>query len=87
MSTLSNKTVPLLATDIWFDQDKLYVNLSDGREIGIPLEWFPRLKNATPEQKSKWKLIGKGIGIHWSEIDEDIAVECLIQPEAFPILL
>jgi len=85
MSILSNRSAPILAMDVWFDQDKLYVRLSDGREIGVPVEWFPKLKNATGEQRAKWRLIGKGIGICWGEIDEDIPVEFLLQPEAFPI--
>jgi len=53
--------------------------LEDGRELSIPLEWFPRLRKATEEQLNKWRLIGKGEGIHWDEIDEDISVENLLE--------
>ena len=67
------------AIDIAFENSKMIVFLEDGRELSIPLEWFPRLRKATAEQLSKWRLIGKGEGIHWSEIDEDISVENLLE--------
>ena len=66
------------AVDIWFTEDMLYVRLEDSREVGVPLEWFPKLRNATEPQKNNWRLIGHGIGIHWEEIDEDISVRKLI---------
>lgn len=62
-----------------FTEDALLVNLSDGREVSVPLEWFPRLRNATPEQRNNWRFIARGIGIHWEEIDEDIAVTTLLR--------
>ncbi len=55
------------------------VALSDGREISVPLEWFPRLRDASPKQRKNWRLIAKGIGIHWEDIDEDIAVSTLLR--------
>jgi hypothetical protein len=67
------------AVDIAFENSKMIVFLEDGRELSIPLEWFPRLRKATSEQLNKWRLIGKGEGIHWSEIDEDISVENLLE--------
>ena len=72
-------TISVLAIDVKFTADAMLVNLSDGREISIPLEWFPRLRNATPEQRKKWRFISRGIGIHWEEIDEDIAVTTLLR--------
>jgi hypothetical protein len=48
--------------------DSLHVILADGREISAPLEWFPRLRNATDDQSKNWRLIGDGIEIHWKEI-------------------
>lgn len=66
------------AIDIAFENSKMIVFLEDGRELSIPLEWFPRLRKATSEELSKWRLIGKGEGIHWPEIDEDISVENLL---------
>ena len=61
--------------------DKLRVVLSDGRDVGVPLSWFPRLLNATEEQRRNWRIIGPGTGIHWEAIDEDIAVEDLLASE------
>ncbi|MDI6711399.1 MAG: DUF2442 domain-containing protein [Bacillota bacterium] len=48
-----------------FSDDMLYTRLSDGREIGVPIAWFPRLQNATPEARARWSFIGRGIGIRW----------------------
>ena len=58
--------------------DTLSVELSDGRSIAVPITWFPRLLNATKKERSNWRLIGKGQGIHWEDIDEDINIEGLI---------
>jgi hypothetical protein len=68
-----------MASTIWFNGEMMYIRLLDGREIGVPLEWFPRLRDATNEQRGKWRLIGKGIGIHWDELDEDISVSALLK--------
>ena len=59
-------------------EDTLSVDLSDGRTISVPLEWFPRLVQATAEERNNWRLIGKGHGIHWENLDEDISVEGLL---------
>jgi len=66
------------AEDVRVIEDTLTVDLSDGRTISVPLEWFPRLLNATPQERRNWRLIGKGQGIHWEGIDEDISVEGLL---------
>ncbi len=66
------------ATNLSFTEDKMVVFLNDGRELAVPLEWFPRLRDATPEQLNNWRFIGSGEGIHWSELDEDILVERLL---------
>jgi hypothetical protein len=66
------------ATCVRFGQDTMHVHLSDGREISVPLEWFPRLRNASDEQRGNWRLIGRGVGIHWPDIDEDISVAGLL---------
>jgi len=58
--------------------DTLSVDLSDGKTISVPLEWFPRLVHATLEERNNWRLIGKGHGIHWEDIDEDISVKGLL---------
>jgi hypothetical protein len=59
-------------------EDTLSVDLSDGRTIAVPLAWFPRLLHATRQERTDWRLIGKGHGIHWTELDEDISVEGLL---------
>jgi len=75
MSTL---TFEANATKIWFDNENMWVALTDGRQFSIPLLYFPRLLNATPEQRNNYELSGGGTGIHWEEIDEDISVPGLI---------
>ena len=63
------------AENVKVTDDTLSVDLSDGRTISVPLEWFPRLVHATLEERNNWRLIGKGHGIHWEDIDEDISVK------------
>ena len=67
------------AINILFSDSKMIVFLEDGRELLIPLEWFPRLRKATVEQLSKWRFIGNGEGVHWEEIDEDISIKNLLE--------
>ena len=67
-----------LAADLKCRRDALVAVLEDGRQISVPLAWFPRLQNATPAQRKNWRLIGGGIGIHWEDIDEDVSVESLL---------
>jgi Protein of unknown function (DUF2442) len=76
MSTLRIRTAQ--AKKVYFDVERLHVELADGREISVPLNWFPRLENATHEQRQQWELIGPGVGIHWESIDEDISVAGLL---------
>ncbi len=79
MNTLSvHSPTAVLALNVRFTDDALIVALSDGRGISAPLEWFPRLRDATPKQRKNWRLIAKGIGIHWEDVDEDIAVSTLL---------
>lgn len=68
-----------LAEAVRFSEDAMVVRLADGREVSVPLEWFPRLRNATPQQRENWRLIAGGIGIHWEDVDEDIAVTTLLR--------
>jgi hypothetical protein len=63
-----------LATDVIFGAAAFRVVLEDGRELSVPIDWFPRLRRATGEQRANWRLIGRGEGIHWPDIDEDISV-------------
>jgi hypothetical protein len=77
MNTLVINIEPL-AQQVVCTEDAIKVELNDGREISVPLVWFPRLLHATPEQRKNWRLIADGVGIHWDEIDEDISVESLL---------
>ena len=66
------------AIGVHFDDNALKVTLADGREISAPLEWFPRLRDATSGERSRWRLIGRGQGIHWEALDEDVSVNALL---------
>jgi len=66
------------AQDVRITSDTLSVDLGDGRTISVPLAWFPRLVHATSQERSNWRLIGKGQGIHWEGVDEDISIEGLL---------
>ena len=63
---------------IWFDDFKFFILLEDGREIAVPLDWFPKLRDATEKQRQNRRLIGRGEGIHFEDLDEDILVEALL---------
>lgn len=77
MSTLTiNKSSN--AVEVWFTEIQMVVRLDDGREIAVPIDWFPRLRDATEKERNNWRLIGGGEGIHWEDIDEDILVEGLL---------
>jgi hypothetical protein len=68
----------MLIKNLSFNDGVLQIFLANSREIRIPLEWFPKLRDAAPSQRQDWRLIGKGIGIHWPELDEDLSLEGLI---------
>ena len=76
-SSLNEITIPA-ATNVSVTDDTLTVDLSDGRSISVPLAWYPRLVHASKKERKKWRLIGRGEGVHWPELDEDISVEALI---------
>ncbi len=66
------------ATAVNFSEDTLVVHLEDGRSLSVPLEWFPRLRDAQDKDRRNWRFIGKGYGIHWPTLDEDISVPGLL---------
>ncbi|MGH8659247.1 MAG: DUF2442 domain-containing protein [Gammaproteobacteria bacterium] len=66
------------AENITVTENTLSVDLSDGRTISVPLAWYPRLTYASRSEQNNWRLIGKGYGIHWEDLDEDISVEGLL---------
>ncbi len=59
-------------------EDTLVVDLMDGRTASVPLAWYPRLLHGKAEERSNWRLIGKGEGIHWPDLDEDISIESIL---------
>jgi hypothetical protein len=69
------------ASQLKFSEDSLIVDLTDGRTITVPLEWFPKLRDASDKDKNSWRFIGQGLGIHWDKLDEDLSVKGLLQPE------
>lgn len=71
-----------VAENVTVTRDTLSVDLSDGRTISVPLAWFPRLIHGTRKERDNWRLIGKGYGIHWEDLDEDISVENLLLGQA-----
>lgn len=66
------------ASDLSFSDKKMKIIMEDGREISIPLEWFPSLRNASATKLNNWRFIGEGEGIHWEDLDEDLLVSELI---------
>lgn len=77
MSTLAQAKTPL-AKNVSFRAGRMYVLLSDGREIGVPVAWFPRLDHAAPSQLANWRFTGGGLGIHFPDLDEDISIAGLL---------
>ncbi len=66
------------AKRIWFDEENMWLELTDGRKLSVPLAYFPRLLHASQGQRQKYELSGGGTGIHWEELDEDISVSGLL---------
>lgn len=74
------KTLPSkpIAARVRFDADNMWVDLVDGRQLAVPLAYFPRLLHATPAERGKYETSGGGTGLHWDHLDEDISVEGLL---------
>lgn len=70
--------------NVRFIGEMLSVDLMDGRNIRVPIAWYPRLLGATPAQRRKWKIAGGGYGIHWEELDEDLSTEGLLRGAPAP---
>jgi hypothetical protein len=83
MSTFQPTRIEMtdVATHVELTDDELIVTLADGRAVSAPLVWFPRLLNASAEQRQRWQLIGAGEGIHWPDIDEDLSIAGLLRGE------
>jgi hypothetical protein len=67
------------ANRAWFDDETMWVGLTDDRVIGVPLTWFPRLLTATPAQRARFQISASGQGLHWEELDEDISIAGLLR--------
>lgn len=68
----------VIAESVAVSNETLTVGLRDGRTISVPLAWYPRLMHASPAQRRTWRLVGRGIGIHWPDVEEDISVAGLL---------
>lgn len=73
---------PPQVVNVVVTEESLTVALVDGRSLSVPLEWYPRLSRATPAERGNWRLIGRGEGVHWPELDEDISVSGLLAGRA-----
>ncbi len=80
--TSTTETTTVRAQDVTVTEEALTVELSDGRSMFVPLAWYPRLMHGTPEERSNWRLIGQGVGIHWPALDEDVSVDNLLAGRA-----
>ena len=70
--------------DVRFDEDRIVVDLMDGRTIAAPLAWYPRLLNASPGQRARWESAGAGYGLHWPDLDEDLSTKGLLRGAPVP---
>ena len=77
MSTSAIRLEPR-AVDVRITEDALVVRLADGRELSVPLAWFPKLQGASAAARQEWRLVGGGVGIHWPKVDEDLSVAGLL---------
>jgi hypothetical protein len=75
---MPTSSLSALAKGVTFTTERMQIELQDGRELSVPLAWFPRLQNASPQDREQWRLIGDGEGIHWEALDEDLSVPRLL---------
>ena len=78
MTTLVHEREAVRTQNVLITDDALTVDLTDGRTIIVPLAWYPRLLQGTPQERNHWRLIGNQEGIHWPDLDEDLSVENLL---------
>ncbi|MEA3339176.1 MAG: DUF2442 domain-containing protein [Chloroflexota bacterium] len=78
MNTLTIELRLATARHVEVTEDTLVVDFTDGRTASVPLAWYPRLLQSSPEERVNWRLIGKGEGIHWPDLDEDISIENIL---------
>ena len=78
MSTSPIDVAPAHAQSVAFTDDAFSVDLVDGRTLTVPVSWYPRLAHGNAAERANWRLIGRGEGIHWPDLDEDISVDGLL---------
>ncbi len=78
MPSSATDTRPALAQAVRVTDDELVIDLVDGRTLSVPLSWYPRLAHGSRAERDNWRPIGRGEGIHWPDLDEDISVEGLL---------
>ena len=78
MTTSTTEPQEARAVDVSVTDEELSVDLADGRTVVVPLAWYPRLVHGTRRERGRWRLIGRGVGIHWSDLDEDISIDGLL---------
>jgi hypothetical protein len=80
MSSLAHRDVAdIRVKSVMLDDERLTVELMDGRAVAVPLVWYPRLANASPAQRADWQVGGGGYGVHWPQLDEDLSTEGLLR--------
>jgi hypothetical protein len=78
MSTLAIEITEARAQEVKVDEDRLIVDLTDGRTIAVPLTWYPRLWHGKAEERARYEIIGDGAYIHWPDLDEDLSVSGIL---------
>ena len=78
MASSTSERHSVRAVGVKVTDDELSVALEDGRTVAVPLAWYPRLSHSSRQERGRWRLIGRGLGIHWPRIDEDVSVEGLL---------
>lgn len=81
---ISTRVADERVAGVRFADERLVVDLADGRTIAVPVAWYPRLANATPAQRENWEVAGAGYGIHWPDVDEDLSTEGLLRGAPAP---
>lgn len=76
--SISANRLDAQALSVEFADASVRIILADGREISAPLAWFPRLRDASDAQRANWRLIGRGEGVHWPDLDADVSVNALL---------
>lgn len=76
---ISTRVADERVAGVRFEDERLIVDLQDGRTIAVPVDWYPRLADATPAQRANWEVSGAGYGIHWPDVDEDLSTNGLLK--------